>query len=375
MEALRGKQPSRKKALLIGGGAPNATLMAGALVAFIENKVEFDVVSTAGAGALLGLLYRAPIVGDARKALQHTTRLGIADAIYDWLPVNYKVFLKGGPTADVFREFLALNPFAAHIIGQGWNQGAEKILGDWLQLVWASLTPGDTSPFSQGLCAHVPFAEEVIDFAALPGAPGAFYINAFNVSRGKMSIWGKDEITPEHFRAALAFPFLYPPYRLGGEDYIEGAAIDTINFRALVAEKPDPDPDAAPPDTFLYRGEERTTGLHEDLDTLVVFDILGSEKLIRRPENLYDAWVRSIITPLVAIARDDVKLFERVHNIDPATHRAKRRVLKVKLLEGIAEGDWPDVLDWSASNLERLYAIGYRAGLRFCAEHPGALNL
>lgn len=155
MEALRGKQPSRKKALLIGGGAPNATLMAGALVAFIENKVEFDVVSTAGAGALLGLLYRAPIVGDARKALQHTTRLGIADAIYDWLPVNYKVFLKGGPTADVFREFLALNPFAAHIIGQGWNQGAEKILGDWLQLVWASLTPGDTSPFSQGLCAHV----------------------------------------------------------------------------------------------------------------------------------------------------------------------------------------------------------------------------
>lgn len=46
-------------ALIIGGGAPNATLMSGALSAFHEAGVEFDVVSTAGAGALIGLLYLA----------------------------------------------------------------------------------------------------------------------------------------------------------------------------------------------------------------------------------------------------------------------------------------------------------------------------
>ena len=378
MEALGQNQPSRKKALLIGGGAPNATLMAGALVAMIEAKVDFDVVSTSGAGALIGLLYRAP-AGNLKpeEALHHTTRLGIADAIYDWLPVNYKVFLKPGPAADSFRSLLALNPFAREVLAQGWHEGPQKMLGDWLQLIWAPLTPADTGPFSQGLCAHVPFAESVIDFARLPHIPGQFYINAFNVDRGKMTIWDKEEVTPEHFRAALAFPLIYPPYRVDGQDYIEGAAIDTINFRALVAEKPSREQRSAktPPKTFLYRGQECEQGLHEDVDTLVVFDILGSERLIQEPRNLYDAWVKSIITPLVAIARDDVKLFERVHNIDPNTGKAKRRLLKVPLLDGIEDDDWPDILDWSSSNLERLYEIGYRAGRKFCRENARILNI
>ncbi|MFO1405873.1 MAG: hypothetical protein U1E96_15020, partial [Azonexus sp.] len=229
----------------------------------------------------------------------------------------------------------------------------------------------------QGLCAHVPFAESVIDFARLPHIPGQFYINAFNVDRGKMTIWDKEEVTPEHFRAALAFPLIYPPYRVDGQDYIEGAAIDTINFRALVAEKPSREQRSAktPPKTFLYRGQECEQGLHEDVDTLVVFDILGSERLIQEPRNLYDAWVKSVITPLVAIARDDVKLFERVHNIDPNTGKAKRRLLKVPLLDGIEDDDWPDILDWSSSNLERLYEIGYRAGRKFCRENARILNI
>ena len=46
-----------KTALVLGGGAPNATLMSGALVAFAAAGVHFDVISTAGAGALIGLLY------------------------------------------------------------------------------------------------------------------------------------------------------------------------------------------------------------------------------------------------------------------------------------------------------------------------------
>lgn len=40
------------------------------------------------------------------------------------------------------------------------------------------------------------------------------------------------------------------------------------------------------------------------------FDMLGFDKLSHNPKNFYDAWVLSIITPLVEIARDDTKLFE-----------------------------------------------------------------
>ena len=51
--------PNHKKAVWSGGGAPNPGLMAGALVAFLEKGVEFDVISASGAGALMGLLYTA----------------------------------------------------------------------------------------------------------------------------------------------------------------------------------------------------------------------------------------------------------------------------------------------------------------------------
>src|SRR5437867_1654655 len=67
-----------KTALLIGGGAPNSTLMAGALVAFLEKGVEFDVISSSGAGALIGLLYTAPKNGDPAKALRQWAQVGVA---------------------------------------------------------------------------------------------------------------------------------------------------------------------------------------------------------------------------------------------------------------------------------------------------------
>jgi len=376
MQALPKDVPAKRKALLIGGGAPNATLMAGALVAMSERGVDFDVVSTSGAGALLGLLYRAPLGGDPRKALEATVKLGISDRIYDWLPVNYKVFSKPGPAADAFRQMLSMNPFARQILAQDGKTAAQRLFGDWLQLVWATLTPSDTGPHSLGLCAHVPFAEEVIDFTALPALNSEFYINAFNVTRGKMTIWGKHEVTPEHFRAALSFPLIYPPYTIGGEDYIEGAAIDTINFRALLAERPKgkANGDGRAAKTFLWSGNERQHGLHDDLDTLVVFDILGSNKLIRTPRNLYDAWVHSIITPLVEIARDDIRLFDLEHNRNPDGTK-KRRLLKVPLLGSLPESAWPDLMDWSESNLERLYAAGYKTGKAFCDEHRVALGI
>ena len=37
------------------------------------------------------------------------------------------------------------------------------------------------------------------------------------------------------------------------------------------------------------------------------------KELIAEPRSLYDAWVKSIIVPLTAIAEDDIKLFEQLH--------------------------------------------------------------
>jgi predicted acylesterase/phospholipase RssA len=47
-------------AIALGGGAPNLTLMTGALLALDEAGVEFKVMTTTGAGMVAGLLYAAP---------------------------------------------------------------------------------------------------------------------------------------------------------------------------------------------------------------------------------------------------------------------------------------------------------------------------
>ncbi|RXZ43594.1 patatin-like phospholipase family protein [Crenobacter cavernae] len=341
-----------KKALLIGGGAPNSTLMAGALVAFLEKGVEFDVISASGAGALMGLLYTAPKAGDPATALRQWAQVGVADPIYGLLPVNYKVFMKPGAAADAYRSWLNSNPFTAPFFNPASPLGSGPF-SDWVKLVLATLSPSDLSSSSLGLCAHLPFAEQVIDFAAIAAIKPDFYINAYNVTQQKMTVWGKNEITPAHLKAAFSFPLIYPPYTIGDNDYIEGASIDTLNFKALVKDD---------------------GSLHPELDTLVVFDILGADKLIAKPKDLYDAWVHSIITPLVEIAKDDIRLFDLVYNRD-ADGQPKRKLLKVGLLDGLSDEEWPTVLDWSNSNLQRLFEIGYRAGLAFCEENAATLDL
>ena len=79
-------------ALVLGGGAPILTLMAGAVAALDDAGVKFDVVSTSGAGMLIGLLYAAPKGRDRAAALQNTVNMGVHDAIYRFFPVNFKVF-------------------------------------------------------------------------------------------------------------------------------------------------------------------------------------------------------------------------------------------------------------------------------------------
>lgn len=330
-----------KTALILGGGAPNATLMSGALVAFAEAGVEFDVISTAGAGALIGLLYVAPAQGTPVEALRRTVEMGVADAIYDHFPVNYKVFQKPGAVADLYRQLLAANPLTQTLAAQHGDSAMQKLFSDWVHLLFASACPTDLGPKSLGLCASVPFLEETVDFAALKEIEAAFYINAYNLSDRRMENFAKHQISADHCRAALAFPFLYPPYPIadphtGAEKfYYEGAAHDCLNYKALVDHEP-------------------------EVDRIVVFDVLGADELMRTPRDLYDAWLLSIIVPLVEIARDDTKIFETVHNAD-----GRRRLFKVPF--DIPSEHEVEALDWSRSNLETLFAVGYRSAQDYLA--------
>ena len=51
---------ARKRVLVLGGGAPNLTLMSGALLALHDYGLTFDAVSMSGAGAVVGLCLSGP---------------------------------------------------------------------------------------------------------------------------------------------------------------------------------------------------------------------------------------------------------------------------------------------------------------------------
>ncbi|BCL76570.1 hypothetical protein JHS3_23060 [Jeongeupia sp. HS-3] len=344
---------ANKTALVIGGGAPNMPLMAGALCAMLRQRVEFDVISTSGAGALVGLLYAAPKGKTPIEALAGMVEMGISDSLYRSFPVNFKVFSKPGTLADLFRAGLKQSPFAHLVEGMAEASPAFRLWSDWQQLLWATATPSDLSADSLGLCAHVPFIEDVVDFDAMRSFDKPVYLNAYNVDTHEMAQWRGQDIDVRHFRAALSFPFLYPPMEIDGQHYIEGAALDTLNFKALIGD------DASDP----------------DIDTVVVFDVLGADKLLRAPRDLYDAWVMSIITPLTEIAKDDLKLFDLVHNRN-ADGSQKRALLKVPLLSPDLPAErWAQMFDWSYSNMHTLFRIGFDAGLAFSREHAERLGI
>jgi NTE family protein len=337
-----------KTALVLGGGAPNMALMAGALAAFHDRGVAFDVVSCSGAGSLAGLLWLIPKSGSPADALRSVTTMSVADPIYQYFPVNYKVFQKPGTLADMWRRALAANPFFSLNVGDYERSQPYALMTDMMLLWAASMSPSGLNAASWGLCEPTPFVENIIDFDKLKSIKPYFYLNAYNLTKEIIDDFTKDQITPEHFHAALAFPFIYGPYRLNGNLYYEGAVVDCLNFKDLV---------------------EKHTGLQ----TIVVFDVLGVASLIRSPRNLYDSWVLSMIIPLVKTAEDNIDLFAVKHN--NGTRRAdgaKTDLLKIEF--DIPEDHLVEVLDWSASNAKRLFDIGYKSGMEFAEAHSDKLT-
>jgi predicted acylesterase/phospholipase RssA len=344
-------------ALLLGGGAPTLTLQSGALAALDEKGVEFAAISTAGAGMVIGLLYAAPKGMERQEALRSTVNMGVVDEIYDLLPVNYKVFFKPGQMAELYRRFLQMLPQMP--IG---TTAAERLFGDWMALMFNTLSPSDLGPNSLGLCAAAPWIEHVVDFDKLKAYPGEFYINAYNISDHHMTIFSKEQITPDHFRAALAFPFIYPPYKLNGKYYIEGSAIDTLCFKGLLNYRRGLQVEAV---SRSVGGRSRP--VLTPLKTLVVFDVLSSDRIIREPKTLYEAWIQSIMIPLVEIAKDDIELFD-------LKYRKDWNVELLRIRFDVPDDHWPYALDWSYSNLKTLYDVGYDAGLKFYDEHRDVLQ-
>ena len=332
--------------LVLGGGAPNLPLMSGALLALDHAGVEFDVVSTTGAGMLIGLMYAAPRHGTREDTLRATREMGVHDNIYNVFPVNYKIFHKAGPMAEAYTRFHQqwLSQLPRETSGQ-------RFISDMTQFWMASFCPPDVSGKQNGLCQPPPWIDLIVDFDKLQSFEGEFLMSAYCIEDEDDVTFGKDDITAEHFKAALAMPLIYAPYKMNGKTYLEGSAFDTLAF----------DP-----------GEVMSRNL---IDTVIYFDVLGQRKLIQEPTSIYDAWVHSIINPLTRIAEMDSANYERIHEELGKLHPEKKiDVLRMPFRKHIPDAQWPKVLDWSYSNMSTLFDIGYATGAAFVATNRAILE-
>jgi predicted acylesterase/phospholipase RssA len=428
-----------KIALVLGGGAPTLTLMAGALLALDEEGVEFDLVSTSGAGMLVGLLYAAPKAGDRRAALKATVDLGVHDDIYRQFPINYKVFYKPGPLAEMwYRAWMPWLEAMPH------ETSEQRLWRDLAHFWVATMSPSAMTRDSLGMCAPAPWLEQVVDFNRLPAFRPEFFINAYNIRERRMRVFDKQKITAAHFRAALAFPLIYPPFELEGDWYIEGSAMDTLNlqgvvkyddryddayarflraefvnrweeikryngYKDLLARNAAMDKlvkeakqaahraalkarlDLEPAREKLNRAREAAASKQDEelrsikeinaalnrqrkaakqinaISRVVVFDVLGTDRLVRKPRNLYDAWVLQMIVPLVSISNENIRAFE--HEFDYDADDPRKVLHRLAFDAQISHEDWPNVLDWSYSNLKTLFDAGYRSGKQFYKDH------
>lgn len=329
-------------ALVLGGGAPNMTIMSGALVALDERGVTFDVVSTSGAGMFIGLLYAAPKGGNRQDALRSTQSMAVSDFINRLFPTNFKVFQKSGPFASAYRA--ATQPWLNLLPTQTPSQ---RLLRDSFEFLNAAWCPSDINPWAVGLCDPAPWIEDVVDFEKLRDFAGELYISAYNITRHEQQTFDKEEITADHFRAGLSMPFIYPPFKLNGEYYIEGCILETLNYRALQEREGAP------------------------IDRTVVFDVIGHDKIIQHPRSLYEALSQLIMVPLTRLAKHDTNQFL---NQSGQKDGVGEEVLKLGFEDLIPEDYWQEVLHWSHSNMTYLFDIGYRAGTRFFERNEAALT-
>ncbi len=337
-------------AVLASGGAPNLHLAAGALCAFYEKRISFDVVATSGAGALAGLLYAVPKTeGGQVEALRQTVDINVADAIYQILPMNYKVFSKVGPFSQLFWQLGQSIPGRNAKIEDPHWAAIKRLYFDSIDFMVAALTPTTLNYFSKSVCTRVGVIDDLIAWDRLHAYKKEFFLNVFDLNTQRLERFGKQHLTADRFWAALAMPWLFPPASVGGKTYTEGASHDPSALEAL-----------RPGD---LRG----------VDKIIALDTVGPD-LWTNPDNIYDALQLAIIDPIVALAENVLAVYGAFEFCINQAHPGTLPKL-YRLPFRVPRWETPHILQWNRSNATTLWHVGYDEAVKFAAEMDDPLRL
>jgi NTE family protein len=331
--------------IVLGGTAPAMTLMAGAMRAFAERRIEFDAISTTGVGALVGLLYVAPRLGDRERALRDLPNLFVSDWLYRLVPFNFKVFHKYHPLAGEFwkvRKALATLKFP---VPPQDPSPLRRLVNDWVDLWATALTPMTFEFLSNGVLSHVPLVEDLVDFDTLARASTRVYVSAFSLWDQRLRFFsnhpsrrtGTSPIDTEVYNAAQALFALFPPVQVEGDMLTTGATRDPTGLQAI----------------WTHADELQ-------LDAVLALDPV-SASVWRSPTNVYDAFQLMLLNPIAALHEltSGYYAFAQAHS---AAGSARPRLPPLyRIPVSIEPSYFPRMLEWTHGNALELDARGFAA--------------
>src|SRR5262245_43691408 len=331
----------KKIGIVLSGTAPSMTLMSGAMLAFAERGIEFDIISTTGVGGLIGLLYMAPKGKSRAEALRALPNLFVSDWLYRFFPVNFKVFHKYTPFAAWFWERRKSLP--KFDLKPDDPSDVKRFLNDWLE-VWATaFTPMSYRMRRNGLMSHVPLVEDLVDFKTLNAKvkkdDPKFYLSAFSLRTRKLRFFSNEDMNADAYNAAQAMYALFPPVQTHHDLLTTGATRDPTGLQAIWT-KPE----------------------GRQLELVLVLDPI-SQSFWRIPASAYDAFQLMLMNPIAALQELTLTLYWNTQKALYRTADEPQLPCLYRIPVSIEESYYPHVLEWSHSNAVKLQKIGYDAAV------------
>lgn len=358
------KNKRKNRAIALSGGGPVAGIEIGALKAFEEVGIDFDIYSCACVGSWVGCLYNSLAKeSDRIKIIDKFFRdeIFIPDDIYESFPIDYKVFRMDyqHDFNKLIEKLFDLNTYKflylpERIVEYSWNLMRNPPAG--MDEYFYRISEGMAlNPFARfmaqlqykigksgvaGLISSNKFVDKFIDFAQLNKSDKLVYLNAYDLSEKKLKIFINrknhkfNDIDADALMAGSSVLHYTENRTIDGEKYkyCEGAVIDTVNLDVLLDE-------------------------HQDLDEIWVVKIADYNEVVP-PANLIDSELISVMLPFDTISDDDIKLF--AYRLKEHNQKKKKDIKMIDIEMQYGKMNY----HWNHSNLDQGIKAGYEGALR-----------
>ncbi|MEN6374804.1 MAG: patatin-like phospholipase family protein [Smithella sp.] len=361
---------SGKKALALSGGGPAVGIEIGALKAFEEKGIDFDIFSCACVGSWVGCLYNSlPAGSDRIKQVEDFffEKIFIPDDIYESFPICYKVFrvdyfgdmqkyLQKVMEPGTYRHLFLFERIAEYF--QNMQSHPPKTVDEINYRISEGMA---LNPFYRFLCEmnykvnksgiaglvnSSDFVEANINLENLFNNEKLVYLNAYNMTKVKLERFvnrkNHGEYAPISADALMAGSSVleYTENRTIGSSpdrYCEGAVINTVELNTLLEHD------------------------HKDeIDEIWVVKIADYQQA-KPPQNLIEASLTAVMLPFDTISDDDVEIFSNYLRSGRSDNRA--RLVRINMNYGAVN------YHWNHANLKEGIKTGFEGTVKAIEEY------